>query len=110
MQFLFISVDGLTYHHSYFESSKEDEEESAELNNFLRPPDTRSSSLEGLRWIVEPPNEAAFSNSTGLRLECIARGKNVQVQWYQRDTKIRTDPTGLRFVSDNGTLTFFPFR
>ena len=67
--------------------------------------------LEGPRWLSEPPREAVFSNSTGLRLDCSAVGDDgVDIEWLQQDQVITRDLHGLRMVMKNGTLVFPPFR
>jgi len=76
-----------------------------------KPPGPRPA---GPKWLSEPPNEATFSNSSGLRLDCVASGQpHPAVTWYQRDRPLRPDEeesNDLRLVMPNGTLVFPPFR
>ncbi len=78
----------------------------------------------GPRWLVEPPNAAEHSNSTGLRLSCAASGwprprvewwvgagageGNADIDWVKVD--VGEAVAGLRRVFDNGTIVFPPFR
>ena len=55
--------------------------------------------------------QAQFSNSSGLRLECLATGEPPPtIEWYQEDELITHNLHGLRIVVQNGSLLFPPFR
>ena len=63
------------------------------------------------QWRIEPHNVATFSNSTGVRLECLATGDPPPtVEWYQEDQLITHNLHGLRVVMPNGSLVFPPFK
>lgn len=63
------------------------------------------------RWRLQPPNWATFSNSSGLRLECVATGDPPPtVEWFQEDQLITHNLHGLRVVMPNGSLVFPRFK
>lgn len=84
---------------------------SAQSNTFAFDPFPLESEESGPEFSFEPPNEAVFSNSTGLRLDCVASGlPRPVIEWYQEDQIITHNLHGLRVVLANGSLVFPPFR
>uniref|UniRef100_T1JD47 Down syndrome cell adhesion molecule-like protein Dscam2 n=1 Tax=Strigamia maritima TaxID=126957 RepID=T1JD47_STRMM len=66
---------------------------------------------QGPEFIVEPPNQIDFSNSTGAILECSARGwPTPAVSWVQVDGTPVSNVSGLREALTVGKLAFLPFR
>ncbi|XP_064480479.1 cell adhesion molecule Dscam1-like [Ornithodoros turicata] len=71
-----------------------------------------SLSVEGPRFVREPPARVHFHNSTGVVIPCTARGHpNPDVRWISLDDGRQvTDVHGLRLVQSDGALVFQPFR
>ncbi|PSN53674.1 Down syndrome cell adhesion molecule-like protein Dscam2 [Blattella germanica] len=65
---------------------------------------------QGPLLVLEPPPRLEFSNSTGGRLDCSARGSpKPTVQWLLLDGASANSITGLRYQLPNGSLTFPAF-
>ncbi|KAJ9580695.1 hypothetical protein L9F63_024127, partial [Diploptera punctata] len=65
---------------------------------------------QGPLLVLEPPPRLEFSNSTGGRLDCNARGSpKPTVQWLMLDGGVATSIAGLRYQLPNGSLTFPAF-
>lgn len=67
--------------------------------------------VQGPEFILEPPNQIDFSNTTGAIIECSAKGLPVpSVSWVQIDGTAAANVTGLRQSLPSGKLVFLPFR
>uniref|UniRef100_T1IJ01 Ig-like domain-containing protein n=1 Tax=Strigamia maritima TaxID=126957 RepID=T1IJ01_STRMM len=67
--------------------------------------------LRGPIFIHEPTHHVDFSNSTGTRLQCSARGNPTpNIRWLLSDNFEALPVERVRLVLDNGTLIFPPFR
>ncbi|XP_066247380.1 cell adhesion molecule Dscam1 isoform X2 [Euwallacea similis] len=62
-------------------------------------------------YLLEPPAQLTFSNTTGSQVSCSAHGSpSPQVEWLLHDGNTVTAVPGLRQSLGNGTLYFPPFR
>uniref|UniRef100_T1JHN6 Ig-like domain-containing protein n=1 Tax=Strigamia maritima TaxID=126957 RepID=T1JHN6_STRMM len=67
--------------------------------------------FHGPTFVQEPPTSIDFSNNTGAKLDCVARGNPAPVvQWVLLDGKRVRNVGNVRHVFENGTLYFPPFR
>nr|CAD7426254.1 unnamed protein product [Timema monikensis] len=65
---------------------------------------------QGPLLMLEPPPRLEFSNNSGGRLDCSARGSPTpNLQWMMSDGSPASTVTGLRYQLSNGTLVFPPF-
>nr|CAD7402260.1 unnamed protein product [Timema cristinae] len=65
---------------------------------------------QGPLLMLEPPPKLEFSNNSGGRLDCSARGSPTpNLQWMMSDGSPASTVTGLRYQLSNGTLVFPPF-
>jgi hypothetical protein len=65
---------------------------------------------QGPLLVLEPPPRLEFSNSTGGRLDCTARGSPMPaVHWMLADGTPANSIAGLRYQLPNGSLTFPAF-
>lgn len=63
------------------------------------------------QWVVQPPSELTFSNSTGSKLECVASGSPPPtIEWFLEDQLIAHNLHGLRMAMPNGSLIFPAFK
>ncbi|XP_044742030.1 Down syndrome cell adhesion molecule-like protein Dscam2 [Chrysoperla carnea] len=68
-------------------------------------------SAQGPVFVMEPPANLVFSNTTGSQVSCSAHGTPPpQVDWLLEDGADVTAVPGLRQTLGNGTLYFPPFR
>merc|ERR1719397_515082 len=69
------------------------------------------SDTSGPVFIQEPPNNVDFSNTTGTKIICQARGVPLpNITWTKADGEPIGTVPGLRQVMDNGNLILPPFR
>ncbi|XP_021939407.1 Down syndrome cell adhesion molecule-like protein Dscam2 isoform X3 [Zootermopsis nevadensis] len=65
---------------------------------------------QGPLLVLEPPPRLEFSNSTGSRLDCTARGSPMpSVHWLLADGTPANSISGLRYQLPNGSLSFPAF-
>lgn len=65
---------------------------------------------QGPVFVLEPPARVDIANSSGGRLECLARGSpHPTITWTQEDGSALPTVSGLRYQAPNGTLVFPPF-
>jgi len=65
---------------------------------------------QGPLLVLEPPHRLEFSNSTGGRLDCSARGSpKPTVHWLLIDGSPANSISGLRYQLPNGSLAFPAF-
>lgn len=65
---------------------------------------------QGPVFVLEPPARVDIANSSGGRLECLARGSpHPTIHWTQEDGSALPTVSGLRYQAPNGTLVFPPF-
>nr|CAD7454060.1 unnamed protein product [Timema tahoe] len=65
---------------------------------------------QGPLLMLEPPPRLEFSNNSGGRLDCSARGSPTpNLHWMMADGSPASTVTGLRYQLSNGTLVFPPF-
>merc|ERR1719461_1247510 len=69
------------------------------------------SDTSGPVFIQEPPNNVDFSNTTGTKIICQARGVPLpNITWTKSNGEPIGTVPGLRQVMDNGNLIFPPFQ
>uniref|UniRef100_T1JIS8 Ig-like domain-containing protein n=1 Tax=Strigamia maritima TaxID=126957 RepID=T1JIS8_STRMM len=67
--------------------------------------------LYGPRFVREPLSVIDFSNSTGISIDCLAKGNpSPVIEWIRPDGAVVGNVQGLRYVLSNGTIYFPPFR
>jgi len=65
---------------------------------------------QGPVFVSEPPSKMEFTNSTGGRIDCSARGNPApNVEWLGPDNLPLTSIPGIRIVLSNGSIYFPPF-
>jgi hypothetical protein len=76
-------------------------------------PDFSAGSLydsQGPMFASEPPSKVEFTNSSGGRVDCSARGNPTpNVEWLGPDNMAVTSIPGIRIVLSNGSIYFPPF-
>lgn len=71
---------------------------------------SETSEIRGPTFLSEPHDALDFSNDTGSRLECVARGIPAPtVRWTHPDGSPVVSVPRLLTVMDNGSLVFLPF-
>jgi Immunoglobulin I-set domain len=66
---------------------------------------------QGPSFVREPPGKVDFSNSTGVRIDCLAQGSPMPVvNWLSGDNKPIVSIPGTREIFSNGSLYFLPFQ
>lgn len=65
---------------------------------------------QGPVFVGEPPPKVEFTNSSGGRVDCSARGNpEPTVEWLGPDNLAVTSIPGIRLVLNNGSIYFPPF-
>jgi hypothetical protein len=65
---------------------------------------------QGPVFVGEPPPKVEFTNSSGGRVDCSARGNpEPTVEWLGADNLAVSSIPGIRIVLDNGSIYFPPF-
>ncbi|CAL4061059.1 unnamed protein product, partial [Meganyctiphanes norvegica] len=69
-----------------------------------------SSSDDAPRFLREPPQNAVFTNTTGITIDCLGEGTpSPRVSWTKQDGRPLEEISGLVRVLNNGSLEFSPF-
>ncbi|CAL4082426.1 unnamed protein product, partial [Meganyctiphanes norvegica] len=65
---------------------------------------------EAPRFLREPPQNAVFTNTTGIIIDCLGEGgPTPRVSWIKQDGRPMEEVSGLVRVLNNGSLEFSPF-